>query len=399
MTKENHKLNHPSRIATIAVLSLLSAGTAHSQEFLIKNLITDDPTVNQAALTDPNAVNVWGISHSGGSPFWVSDNGTGGTTVYTVNPATDQVTKDNVGGVPIITIPGSTSVSGPTGQVSTAGDVAGSFHGDNFLFVSESGVIAGWRGALGGTAEVFQPAAFANVYKGSAIANVTIQGSTNSYLYAANFRNNSIDIVKGTASAPNLPGAFIDPNAIAGYAPFNIQNLVVNGVTELFVTYAEQDPASQGHDEVDGAGLGYVDAFDTQGNFLGRVGTQGTLDAPWGLSIAPSSFGSYAGDLLVGNFGDGTINAYNLNTDSFVGQLDGINGAPLSIDGLWGLIPGNNGGAGSSSRIYFSAGPNGEADGLFGSIAAVPEPGVNAMLAAGLLSTGLLMARRTRKRA
>ena len=173
---------------------------------------------------------------------------------------------------------------------------------------------------------------------------------------------------KGTAGSPDLAGKFTDPGLPNGFAPFNIQSL--GG--KIYVTYAMQ---GSGKDEQAGPGLGFVSVFDTQGNFLGRVASNGTLNAPWGLAIAPASFGALAGDLLVGNFGDGTINAFNLTSDTFVGQLMGTDGKPLVIDGLWGLTVGNDHSAGSSQRLYFSAGPNDESQRpLRLDHAAIPEP-------------------------
>ena len=195
-------------------------------------------------------------------------------------------------------------------------------------------------------------------------------------------------MIKGTSSAPDLTGKFTDPTIPAGYAPFNIQKLG----DRLYVTYALQD--ANKHDDVAGAHHGFVSVFDTQGNFIGRVGTAGTLNSPWGLAIAPASFGQFAGYLLVGNFGDGRINAFNLLTDTFVGQLLRLNGSELTIDGLWGLTVGNDGSAGSSNKLYFSAGPNGEADGLFGVIE-TPEPGTLSLLGACAIS-GLIFRRRYR---
>jgi len=195
-------------------------------------------------------------------------------------------------------------------------------------------------------------------------------------------------VLKGDAAAPGLPGKFLDPNLPSGYAPFNIQ--VLGG--RIYVTYALEDSAK--HDDDPGAGRGFVSAFDTQGNFLGRAASMGTLNSPWGLAIAPASFTGFAGDLLVGNFGDGTINVFNPDpvTPGFLGQLSGTDGKPIVIDGLWGLIPGNDGNGGSSQKIYFSAGPNDETNGLFGvlqSVQSVPEPSSMALeLAAVVLLVG-----------
>jgi len=360
-----------------AALFLAVPNIGHAQGFQAVNLITDDPAFNPGFLTDKSLVNAWGVSFSGTSPLWVSDNGTGVSTLYRIDPVTNVPTK-----VPLtVAIPGDGSV---TGQV--FGGIAGSFNGDAFLFVSEDGTISGWRGALGTNAENLQLALPTNVYKGAAIS--TIGG--NGYLYAANFATGKIDVLKGNLGAPALTGNFTDPGLPSGYAPFNIQRI---GDT-LYVTYAKQ---GSGKDEDAGPGQGFVSKFDLQGNFLGRVGSQGTLNAPWGLTIAPSSLGTFAGDLLVGNFGDGTINAFDLNSNMFVGQLLGLDGKPLMIDGLWALTTGNGGGAGSPNTLYFTAGPNDEAHGVFGFVT-VPEPGSVAVTFLGTLSTlGLLLRRRSRK--
>ena len=361
----------------VMVAASLRAGPARAEAVTEIDLVTNDQTAHPAQLTDTDLVNAWGVSHSATTPFWVSDNGTGKSTLYSVNPTTNAVTK-----VPlVVTIPGDGSV---TGQVFNTG--SGAFNGDNFLFVSEDGTRAGWRGALGTAAETLAVASVSNVYKGAALA--TVGGAT--YLYAANFRAGKIDVFPGTGGAPALPGNFTDPTLPSGYAPFNVQNL--NG--KLYVTYAVQD--SQKHDEAAGPGKGIVSVFDLSGNFLGRVGTGGTLNAHWGLAIAPSSFGNLAGDLLVGNFGDGTINAFNLTTDTFAGQLTEPNGATLAIDGLWALNVGNGGSAGSDQKLYFTAGPDDESNGLFGVLIPAPEPGSLAVLGAGLIALYAVRRRRSR---
>lgn len=341
--------------ATLSFVPQLAAAISFSQ----LNLVTDDQTANSAQITDPALVNAWGLSYSPTGPFWVSDNGTHVSTIYSVNPTTNATIKQGL----TVSIPGAGNV---TGQVFNSNS-ANAFNQDLFLFVSEDGTISGWRSDLGTSAETLATGSSANIYKGVAEAAV----SGNNYLYAANFKSGAIDVFKGTSTGlgtSGLAGSFSDPNLPSGYAPFNIQNLN----DKLYVTYAEQDPNSP--DEVAGAGKGLVSIFDTQGNFIERLASQGTLNAPWGLAIAPSSFGEFAGDLLVGNFGDGTINAFNLTNNHFDGQLKGSDGQPLSIDGLWALTLGNGGNAGSSQSIYFSAGPNEEAHGLFGTIAVVPIP-------------------------
>jgi uncharacterized protein (TIGR03118 family) len=352
-------------VAAVMVLAGWGA-VVHADSFAVTNLVSDDPIANPAVLTDPHLVNAWGISF-GPTPFWVSANGTGLSTLYRVDPVTNLPTKQGLE----VTIPRDGSV---TGQVfnGTSG-----FNGDRFLFVSEDGTISGWRGALGSNAETLQFASDA-VYKGVALA--TVGGDT--YLYAANFHANTIDVLKGTPGASDLLGKFTDPTLPSGFAPFNIQ--LLGG--KLYVAYAKQ---GAGKDEQAGAGLGFVSVFDTQGTFLGRVATMGTLNAPWGLAIAPQSFGSFAGDLLVGNFGDGTINAFDLNSNSFVGQLTGTDGNVIHIDGLWGLTVGNGGAAGSIDSIYFSAGPQDESHGLFGVITAVPEP---SSVVLGLIAAGMVAA-------
>ena len=306
----------------------------------------------------------------------MSSNGTDTATLYSVDPLTQATAKLGL----TVSVP----VGGVTGQVFNG---AGAFNGDNFLFVGEGGAIAGWRGALGMNAETLKLSSPDDVYKGAAFATL----SGNSYLYAANFRTGAIDILKGASGAPDLAGNFTDPGLPSGYAPFNIQNL--DGT--LYVTYALQDASK--HDEVAGAGLGFVSSFDPQGNFIARVASAGVLDAPWGLAIAPTSFGALAGSLLVGNFGDGRISAFDPTSHALLGQLAALDGTPLAIDGLWGLAPGNGGSGGSGALLYFSAGPDDEMHGVFGvlaPVAAVPESSSLWLLAAGLVAVGSFTRRR-----
>ena len=352
----------------IAVLSVAPAVMAAQIGFVQTNLASDVPGL--AKSTDADLVNAWGMGASATSPVWIGANGTGVSVLY--NGAGTKI------GL-IVSIPGDGSVTG----VAFSG-VAGSFNADSFLFASEDGTVSGWRVALGTTAETLVAGDAANVYKGLADANI---GGTE-YAYLTNFRNDSIDVMKGTSGAVNLTGTFTDPNLPAGYAPFGIQNL--GGV--LYVTYAVQDPTK--HDDVGGAGNGIVDAFDLQGNFLRRLVTNGLLNSPWGLALAPAGLGNVGGDLLVGNFGDGTINAYDPTTGAFVQTLANSSGTPLVIDGLWGLRFGNGGTFGSTDTLFFTAGPDGESHGLFGELDQVPEPGTWGVAGVSLLA--LVLRRRGR---
>jgi uncharacterized protein (TIGR03118 family) len=276
------------------------------------------------------------------------------------------------------------TTSAPTGQVFNGG--AG-FGGAVFLFDSEDGAISGWNG--GTSAVVDKDFGSAAVYKGLAISD---PGMSDAVLYATNFRAGTIEAYDPNFAKPaSVTGNFTDPNLPAGYAPFN--DKVING--ELYVTYAVQD--AEKHDDHAGPGLGIVDIFNLDGTFDKRlISDGGALNSPWGLQIAPASFGSFAGDLLVGNFGNGMINAYNATTGVFVGTLDGSNGSPIVIDGLWGLTIGNGSAAGSLNTLFFTAGPNGENDGLFGSLA-VPEPSTWAMLLLGFAGLGFAGYRASRK--
>ena len=347
-------------------------GDEQQTTFMQTNLVSDGfvpaPTI------DPNLINPWGIAHSATSPFWVSDNGMGVTTVYTGTG-----TKVNVAGLDSITIatpPGQTSPASPTGDVFniarsgfniTSGDQTGP---SVFLFATEDGTISGWNPNVDPASSVLavdnsQGGAGA-VYKGLAIA----QTEDGTFLYAANFRNGTVDVFDQDFQQVK---SFTDRHLPAGYAPFNVQVLD----NHLFVTFALQDDAK--HDDVAGAGHGFVDEFDLEGHMLHRVASRGPLDSPWGLAIAPPGFGEFANDLLVGNFGDGTINVFDPKNDHFLGKLLGADGAPIAIGDLWALVPGTGAAGSDPNKIYFSAGVQNEMHGLFGSLAAIPEQDKSAM--------------------
>jgi uncharacterized protein (TIGR03118 family) len=340
--------------------------------FVQTNLISDGFV--QAQVTDPNLINPWGLSFSPTSPLWISDNGTGLASVDNLQGGT--VTLNAIPASPV-TIPPPTPGAGPA---TPDGTVSNSFASSNafmlsngqpalFLFATEDGTIAGWNKQAGNQALLVvnssanaadgDPQLGGAVYKGLAIAD-TKQGPM---LYAANFRHGTVDMFDQNF---NQVKSFTDPKVPAGFAPFNVQ--VLDG--RLFVTYAMQD--DQKHDDVAGAGNGFVDEFSLDGHFMHRVASGGALNSPWGLAIAPQSFGAFAGDLLVGNFGDGTINVYDRHGhdhNNFDGQLLGADGKPIVIGDLWAITPGNGGAAGDSNTLYFTAGVTNEAHGLFGSIA------------------------------
>lgn len=337
------KIFHPILIGALGV-SLIPAALANAIEFLQTDLASN--------ATDPDLVNSWGIVASSSSPFWLGANGSGKSLVYTGAGI------KNAGLV--VSIPGDGTVTG----VAFNGGGLTNFNGDVFLFASEDGTFSGWRGALGTSAETLGTGDSGKVYKGLSDANM----GGNEYAYLANFKSGKIDVLKGNGAAPDLAGTFTDPNLPAGYAPFNVMNLG----NSVYVTYAV---TSGGKDDVPGPGNGIVDKFDLQGNFVARLVSPGNqLDSPWGLALAPSNFGDVGGDLLVGNFGNGQINAFDPTTGAFVETLTDLNGNPLVIDGLWGLAFGNGGNAGPANTLFFTAGPDEENGGLFGRLTAVPEP-------------------------
>jgi uncharacterized protein (TIGR03118 family) len=358
-----------------------------SANFLQTNLASDLPGLAQ--LQDPTLKNAWGISLSpNGGAFWISSNGGGVSELYL-----GDLNGNSISAPFKVTIPGGS----PTGQVfnpnqpvmangnSTDFSVT---DGTNtaasvFIFASRTGAITGWNptvgapiqtpfGMLSGTAEVGFQARDGAIYDGLALGTV---GAAH-FLYAADFHNGKIDVIDGqfhkVALGANGFGTFTDPNLPQGFAPFNIQNL--GG--KLYVTYAKQDATATR--DVAGPGNGFIDVYDTGGHLLQRLASGGTLNSPWGLALAPSNFGTFSNDLLVGNFGDGTISAFNPATGAFLGQAQDANGNTVHIDGLWGLAFGNGVSSGPTNTLFFSAGINGGRDGLFGSLQLTAPGGANA---------------------
>jgi uncharacterized protein (TIGR03118 family) len=353
---------HPRRLVALTALSVAvlaaapvsAANISAANSYTVHALVSDNGVDGSAI--DANLVNGWGITASATSPWWVADNGTDTSTLYrgdgTIVPL-------------VVSVPGGptgTVFNGSSSFVVSAGAASGAAR---FLFANEDGEIRGWNPtvpAAGSTVtEVGAAAADGASYKGLAIAS----SGGNAYLYAADFHNAKVDVYDGSFVLQSWTGAFVDPGIPDGFAPFGIQTL--NGM--IFVTYAKQD--ADAFDEVAGEGLGYVSAFGTDGSFLGRVASGDDLNAPWGLAWAPATgFGRFSGTLLVGNFGDGRINAYAWTPSGWEtrGHLKTADHLPLVVDGLWGIGFGNGAGSGPTTTLYFAAGPDDEEHGLFGSI-------------------------------
>ncbi|MBV8119184.1 MAG: TIGR03118 family protein [Alphaproteobacteria bacterium] len=349
----------------------------------VVNKLVSDLSPEPPNPADPVLQNSWGVAFSpAGSPFWIADNDTGCSTLYdgTGEKQKLQVSIPLPGNVippnsckhfDFTITPSPPAPAAPTGIIwnaSSAFPVPGTSTTAAFIFDTEDGTVSAWGGGTNAVLAVDNsnnpPTPLNNgaVYKGLAFG-VNVNGP---FLFATNFRAGTIDVfgqgfkqvAPGTKG--ELDGNFSDPKIPAGFAPFGIQN--ING--DLFVTYAKQNAAK--HDDVAGLGNGFVDVFDTDGHLLRRFASGGTLDSPWGVARASFAFGKFSGKILVGNFGNGWVNVFD-NDGTFVGLLRGTDGKPISIDGLWTLTLG--GGAKSSSdTLYFTAGPNGETDGLFGTI-------------------------------
>jgi uncharacterized protein (TIGR03118 family) len=340
-------------LAAVAFLLSLAptAAAASPNMYSVTPLVSNNGV--PGTTVDANLSNAWGLVAGPTTPWWVSDNGVDMSTLY--NAAGGKIALQvGVAGAPTGVVFNGQAGSFPVGATNAAG---------RFIFATESGTIAGWAPGLASAQVKVNSSTAGAIYKGLAIAST----ATGAQLYATDFHNARVDVFNRTWKAVQTSGGFLDPMMPAGYAPFGIQTIG----TRIFVTFAKQ---GEGADELHGQGLGFVDAFDAAGNLLARVAQRGMLNAPWGLAWAPASFGFFGGDLLVGNFGDGHVNAYQeLANGRFVyrGALQLGNGKMIAIDGLWALQFGHDSANnGPSTTLFFTAGPNDEADGLFGTITA-----------------------------
>jgi len=355
-----------TRLLISAIMIAAPVVVRADNSYVQHNLVSDKPGL--ADHMDANLVNPWGIDRGPNGPWWVSDNGMGVSTVY--DGAGNAV---KIGGnALVVTVPppGATGMSTPTGIVfnGTQDFTVAPNKPAFFIFVTEDGTISGWNPDVNLTKAIGKvnnnPAA---VYKGVALGQI----SGNNRLYVANFRGASVDVFDATYQPVTMPAsAFKDSALPAGYAPFNVQNIGGN----IVVAFAKQD--DQKHDEVAGTGNGFVDIFTSDGVLIKRLQTGHWLNAPWGIALAPGNFGKLSNRLLVGNFGSGEIASFELQSGEFTGLMRGPHGQTVTIDGLWGLHFGNNTTAGAANVLFFAAGIEDEAHGLFGTLTSThPDAG------------------------
>jgi uncharacterized protein (TIGR03118 family) len=389
----------------LSTLILTSGSLSAATGYLVHNLIGDQSGVGN--LTDPNLVNPWGISISATSPFWLCDGGTGLSTVYTFSATAYSVSSTKVA-IPAATSGGNTTCTGIVSNGTTTAFEVGTTTPTHasFIFATVGGTISGWASAVSATQAqmAIDNSGSGASYDGLALYTPSSAAASGAAprLYAPNFTSGAIEVYDVNWKPVTLAsGAFTDSKIPAGYAPFNIQYLGGTAAVEgkLYVTYAKQDSTKKL--AVAGPGLGYVDVYDTNGTLLSSLIAGGNLNAPWGLALAMSfpttatgtvanlNFGQFSGDLLVGNFGDGTINAYDPKTGALVGQVQDPTGAAIKISGLWGLQFGNGGSGGDTNSLYFTAGTGGELHGLFGSIETSPTVTASNIVNGASFGTGI----------
>jgi uncharacterized protein (TIGR03118 family) len=353
-TKEPQNALRLSLPGVLLLLAVTLGGLpAAAQKIDVTYLTSDISAVG--AFNDGHLVNPWGLSISPTGPWWVSDNGTGLSTLYTNTGAPQGL---------VVTIPtaSGTGTGSPTGTVFNGSTTDFKINGAAavFLFCTEDGTISGWSAGTAASIAVNNNPALA-VYKGMTLASAA--GAN--YLYVANFHAGTLEVYDHNFAPHSFgSGAFQDSTIPTGFAPFNVQLI---GTNRLVVTYAKQD--ANKHDDVPGVGNGWVDVYDTQGNLQLRLAHNLYFNAPWGVALAPATgFNGFNGDLLIGNFGSGSVMAFNPNTGAWIGNMFDVNQLPLKIDGLWALFFGNGHSGGPTTTLFFTAGPFGEAHGIFGSL-------------------------------
>ena len=340
---------------SLVTLGLWAGGARPASSYEVTNLVSDVPGL--ALHTDKNLVNAWGLAFNPFGPAWVADNASGVATLYDGNGNPMSL---------VVSIPGGK----PTGVVfnGSANDFIVSRGGVSgpaaFIFATENGTIAAWVPAIdrNNAITIVDNSGAGSIYKGLALAG----DGTRLLLYATDFHNRKVDVFDKMFRPVQVAGGFADRSVPSTYGPFGIQNLLGS----IYVTYAKQD--REGEDDVAGRGLGIVNVFTASGRLIRQVAQGGTLNAPWGLAIAPADFGVFSNDLLIGNFGDGTINAFDLSTGRFLGQLSGSDRQPIVIPGLWAIVFGNGVNSQPTSTLFFTAGPDDEMHGLYGRIVVGP---------------------------
>ncbi|HWZ44326.1 MAG TPA: TIGR03118 family protein [Candidatus Saccharimonadales bacterium] len=386
MSKFPHSLNACLLGITLLIFNL----SALAQHYIQTNLVSNTGT---AKTNDPNLQNAWGlvaapaVGGGAGSPWWISNNAAGTSTLYSITVAGATVTAHiiPINGNGIVTVPGAPSqqsAGSPTGVMfngSSKDFILPSGASSRFIFVTEDGTVQGWAGGAASTITVDNSqtpdAANGAVYKGSTIAEI----GGNKFILAANFRSGKVDIFDTTFKQVTLSSgegegdddnreAFQDEGIPHGFAPFNIQGVGPN----IYVTYAKQDEPR--HDPVGGAGFGFVNVFSSEGRLLQRLQHGPWMNAPWGVVWATPGFGEFSNTILVGQFRGGNVSAFNAVTGKFLGNLLNADGTTVLIDGLWALRFGTDGTAGPATTLFFTAGPNGERDGLMGILRPVASP-------------------------
>ena len=337
--------------ALVTVYPLPAGANDGGGTFTQENLVSDQAGVAQ--LQDTQLVNAWGMSRGANTPIWVSDNGADASTLYSGavgNPESPVVKNptihpDIAGGAPTGQVFNDVATTNPTAFL-----VPGTTNAARFMFAGEDGDISVWAG---GDSSTLAAHVDGGIFKGLALAH----SAFGPLLLAADFGNNRIDVWDGNFKPVVDNRLFQDRHIPSGFSPFNLAEIG----DQVYVTYAKKG----GEDDVAGPGNGFVDVYTNFGAFVKRLVTRGVLNSPWGLVIAPAGFGKFAGDLLVGNFGDGRIHAFDPNSGRLLGTLLGTNHRPIVIDGLWGLITGDAA-AGGPDAVWFSAGPDEESHGLLG---------------------------------